>query len=95
VEVRDEELRIEALGLAALPPPVAARVVRQAVRLAGAVWGEWGADVGAAHIGDVLELARGRPGRLADLPGDLVAERKREYVRLSRSSPGRRKKGER
>jgi len=95
VEVRDEELRIGAAGLAALPPPIAARLVRQAVRLAGAVWGEWGADVGAAHIGDVVELARGRPGRRADLPGDLVAERKREYVRFSRSSPERRKKGER
>jgi hypothetical protein len=69
-------------------------VVRQAVRLAGAVWGEWGADVGAAHINSVLELATGRTGRRADLPGDLMAERRREYVRLSRSSPGR-LKGER
>jgi tRNA(Ile)-lysidine synthase len=95
VDVRDGELRIVASGLAALPPPIAARVVRQAVRLAGAVWGEWGAPVGAAHIGGVLELAKGRPGRRVDLPGDLAAERKREYVRISRSSPGRRKKGER
>jgi tRNA(Ile)-lysidine synthase len=94
VEVRDEEIRIEAAGLVALPTPIGARVVRQAVRLAGAVWGEWGADVGAAHIGSVLELATGRTGRRVDLPGDLVAERRREYVRISRSSPGRRK-GER
>lgn len=91
VDVRDEELRISASGLAALPAPVGARVVRQALRLAGAVWGEWGADAGAAHIGGVLELAGGRPGRRLDLPGDLVAERRREYIRLSRSSPGRRK----
>ncbi|MGH3117155.1 MAG: tRNA lysidine(34) synthetase TilS [Gaiellales bacterium] len=95
VEVRDEELRLDAPGLDALPPPIAARVVRQAIRLASAVWGEWGADSGAAHIGAVLELAGGRPGRRVDLPGDLMAERKRGYVRLSRSSPRRRKKGER
>ena len=94
VEVRDEELRIAAAGLAELPEPIAARVARQAIRLAGAVWGDWGADVGAAHIGGVLDLARGRPGKRTDLPGDLMAERRREYVRLSRSSPGR-KRGER
>ena len=94
VEVRDEEIRIDATGLAALPAPIGSRVVRQAIRLAGAVWGEWGADVGAAHIGGVLELATGRPGRRVDLPGDLMAERRKEYVRVSRSSPGRRK-GER
>ena len=94
VEVRDEEVRIDAPGLAALPPPIGARVIRQTVRLAGAVWGDWGADVGAAHIGSVLDLASGRPGRRVDLPGDLMAERGKGYVRISRSSPGRRK-GER
>jgi hypothetical protein len=94
VEVRDEEIRIAASGLAGLPTSIGARVVRQAVRLAGAVWGEWGADVGAAHISGVLELAEGRTGRRVDLPGDLLAERRKEYVRLSRSSPGR-PKGER
>jgi tRNA(Ile)-lysidine synthase len=91
VEVRDDDIRLAAEGLRSLPQPIAARVVRQAIRLARAVWGEWGADAGAAHIGAVVELAGGRPGRSVDLPGDLVAERKREYVRLSRSSPGRRK----
>jgi tRNA(Ile)-lysidine synthase len=95
VEVLDEELRVNALGVAALPPPIAARVMRQAVRLARAIWGEWGADVGAIHIAGLIELAEGRPGKRIDLPGDLAAERKREYVRLSRSSPGRRKKEER
>ena len=94
VEVRDEEIRISAKGLASLPSPVGARVVRQAVRLAAAVWGEWGDDVGAAHIAGILDLAKGRPGKQLDLPGDLKAERKREYVRVSRSSPGRRKKGD-
>ena len=94
VEVRDEEIRIDVRGMAALPTPIGSRVVRQAIRLAGAVWGEWGADVGAAHIGGVLERATGRPGRRVDLPGDLMAERRKEYVRVSRSSPGRRK-GER
>lgn len=95
VEVRDEELRIVADALARLPEPIGARVVRQAVRLASAVWGEWGADVGAAHIGAIQKLAVARPRKRVDLPGDLVAERTREYISISRSSPGRRKKGER
>lgn len=94
VEVRDEEIRLSAEELAALPAPISARVVRQAIRLARAVWGEWVADATAVHIGSVVELASGRPGRAVDLPGDLVAERRRGYVRLSRSSPERRK-GER
>jgi tRNA(Ile)-lysidine synthase len=94
VEVRDEEIRLRAEGLAGLPTPIAARVVRQAIRLARAVWGEWDADAGAVHIGGVLELARGRTGSSLDLPGDLVAERRREYVRLCRASP-RHEKGER
>lgn len=94
VEVRDDEIRLSAAGLAALPLPISARVVRQAIRLARAIWGEWVADATAAHIGGVVELASGRPGRSIDLPGDLVAQRRREYVRLSRSSPGRRQ-GER
>ncbi|MGH2709783.1 MAG: ATP-binding protein, partial [Actinomycetota bacterium] len=95
VEVRDVEIRLSAEGLDALPTPIAARVVRQAVRLAAAVWGDWGDDVTAAHISAMLDLARGRPGKKLDLPGDLRAERNREYVRVSRSSPGRRTKGER
>jgi tRNA(Ile)-lysidine synthase len=51
----------------------------------------------------VIDLARGRPGRRRDLAGGLKAVREKEYVRVSRSSPGsasadgvpRRSKGER
>ena len=93
-EVRGEEVRLHADRLAALPGPIAARVVRQALRAAGAMAGEAEPDAGAVHIGGVLGLATGRPGRRLDLPGDLVAERIRGYVRVSRPSPGSRK-GER
>ncbi len=87
VEVRDEELRLAADALVALPTPIGARVVRHAIRLAAAVGGEWEPDATAAHIGGVLDLARGRPGRRLDLPGDLVAERRKGYVRVSRLPP--------
>ncbi|HEX9891330.1 MAG TPA: tRNA lysidine(34) synthetase TilS [Actinomycetota bacterium] len=90
VVVDDDAARIRAEALAALPGPLASRVARQALRLMAAAGGEWDADVTAAHVQAVLDLAGGRPGRRADLPGALSAERDREYVRLSRSSPGRR-----
>ena len=87
VDVRDEDIRLDATALAALPRPVAARVVQQAIRLAAVLAGAWEPDAGAAHILAVLDLAAGRPGRRVDLPGDLVAERRKEYVRVSRPSP--------
>jgi tRNA(Ile)-lysidine synthase len=95
-EVRDEEIRLDPSALASLPGPIAARVVRQALRLAAAMGGEWEPQAAAAHIGGVLDLASGRPGRRLDLPGDLSAERRKGYVRISRPSPERRSnKGER
>jgi tRNA(Ile)-lysidine synthase len=87
VTVDDVEVRIDASALAALPPPVATRVVLQALRLASAVGGEWAPDPGAAHVRGVVDLASGRPGRRLDLPGRLLAVRAREYVRLVRASP--------
>lgn len=95
-EVRDEDVRLDAVAVAALPRPIAARVVRQALRVAAAIGGEWETDAGSPHILGVLDLAAGRPGRRIDLPGDLVAERVRGYVRISRPSPERSsRKGER
>lgn len=95
-EVRDEDVRLDAATLASMPRPIAARVVRQALRVAAAMGGEWEPDVGSAHILGVLDLAAGRPGRRLDLPGDLEAERVKGYVRISRPSPERpRRKGER
>ena len=89
VETEEEEVRIHAEALASLPQPIGARVVRQALRLAAAAFGgEWEPDTTATHIEAVLELASGRRARRGiDLPGDLVAERRKEYVRVSRSSP--------
>jgi tRNA(Ile)-lysidine synthase len=72
-----------------LPVPVATRVVRQALRVAAAAGGEWGADPGAAHIRGVLDLAAGRRGRRLELPGGLLAHRTAEYVRIARASPER------
>ncbi|HEX2025494.1 MAG TPA: tRNA lysidine(34) synthetase TilS [Actinomycetota bacterium] len=94
VDLRGEEVRIDARALADLPGPIAARVVRQALRVAGAMAGDWEPDAGAAHVDGILDLATGRPGRRLDLPGDLEASRLREYVRVSRPSPER-GKGER
>ena len=89
VDVRDEEIRLDAEVLTRLPRPVSARVVRQALRLAAAIGGAWAADVGAAHITGVLDLAGGPARRRLDLPG-LVAERRPRYVRIARASPRRR-----
>ncbi|HEX2031645.1 MAG TPA: tRNA lysidine(34) synthetase TilS [Actinomycetota bacterium] len=81
------ELRLDAAALAALPRPIAARVVRQALRLAGAMGGGWEPEPGSAHVTGVLDLAAGRRGRRLDLPGALLAVRAKEYVALSRASP--------
>jgi tRNA(Ile)-lysidine synthase len=89
VAMRDEEVRLDAGALAALPRPIGARVVREALRLAAAVGGEWEPEAGAVHILGVLDLAAGGRGRRIDLPGELKAQRLKEYVRLSRPSPER------
>ncbi|MGH2683230.1 MAG: tRNA lysidine(34) synthetase TilS [Actinomycetota bacterium] len=87
VAVDETEIRLNVRALADLAEPLAARVVHGALRLAAATVGEWTSDVAAAHVRAVLDLAQGRPGRIADLPAPLKARREREYVRLSRASP--------
>jgi len=88
VHVDESEIRILVKeALEELPEPLAARVVRRALRLAAAAEGEWESDVAASHIWAVIDLAHGRPGRAVDLPGPLKARRDREYVRVSRASP--------
>jgi tRNA(Ile)-lysidine synthase len=77
----DEGYLLRAALLRELPKPIAARVVRREMLALGFL------PEGAA-IDAVLGLAEGRPGRRADLPGGLSARREREYVRLSRPSPG-------
>jgi tRNA(Ile)-lysidine synthase len=85
--IDEGRVRLAAAPLAELPEPIAARVVRQALRLGAAMGGEWEPEAGAAHVRAVLGLAVGRPGRRIDLPGALLAQRTKEYVSISRASP--------
>jgi tRNA(Ile)-lysidine synthase len=81
VEHTEDGRGLRVAPLRDLPRPIAARVVRGAVLALGFL-------PEGATIEAVLDLADGRPGRRADLPGGLSARRGREYVRLSRPSPG-------
>jgi tRNA(Ile)-lysidine synthase len=72
---------IRVTGLLELPLPIAARVVRSALRASGML-------PEVAHVEAVMALAAGRPGRRMDLPGGLVARRQREYVSLSTGREG-------
>jgi tRNA(Ile)-lysidine synthase len=67
--------------LSPLPRALSARVVRLALLRAGVL-------PTVEYVEAVLDLAWGRTGRRVDLPGPLIAKKEREYVRLSRSSPG-------
>ena len=80
------DMTFDAATLRSLPGPVASRAVRLAVyqvmeREDVAPWSKQAVDA-------VLDLARGRPGRKRDLSGGLKAWRDREYVHVSRASPG-------
>jgi tRNA(Ile)-lysidine synthase len=81
VEEVPDGVTLPALGLLALPPPVASRVVHAAILRCSV-------PPLRDHVEAVLDLARGRPGRRADLGRGLRAVRDREYVQLSRTSPG-------
>lgn len=85
--VGDEEVSLDAEALTRLPEPIAARVVRQALRVAAAAGGEWPSDVTAAHVRSVSDLAGRRGTGSVDLPGGLLAARTKGYVRISRASP--------
>jgi tRNA(Ile)-lysidine synthase len=80
VEEEPDGVTLPVSGLLALPSPVAARVVLAAILRAGAA-------PQRDHVDAVLDLARGRPGRRADLDRGLNARRDREYLHLSRTSP--------
>jgi tRNA(Ile)-lysidine synthase len=81
VELAEDGRLLRAEALRGLPKPLAARVVRGELLAMGSL-------AEGSAIEAVLGLADGRPGRKADLPGGLFARREREYVRLSRPSPG-------
>jgi tRNA(Ile)-lysidine synthase len=87
VSIREDGVTIDAASAAGLPLPVAARVVRQALRATAAAGGEWGADPGAVHVRGILDLAAGHRGRRLELPGGLLAVRTAEYVQIARASP--------
>jgi tRNA(Ile)-lysidine synthase len=87
VDDRDDEVRFDAAGVAALPEPVAARLVRFAAYQvlsidAPAPWTKAGIDA-------VLDLSRGRPGRGRDLPDGRVARRDRTHVVITRAERDR------
>jgi tRNA(Ile)-lysidine synthase len=52
------------------------------------LWNRVGASVTEAAVLAVNDLWEGRPGRRRDLGGGLIAVRRREYIQLSRTSPG-------
>ena len=77
----DGESLMRARELADLPPAIGGRVVRMAA------W-RFAVDPEREPVQAVLDLAKGRPGRRRHLTGGLIAVREKEYVRLSRTSPG-------
>jgi hypothetical protein len=82
VERDGREVRLRAADLAALPRPLAARIVRSALWQLAAVDQEtapWTRD----SVDAVLDLAEGRGGRRRDLPGGRAARRGRVYVHVS------------
>jgi tRNA(Ile)-lysidine synthase len=80
VEEVPEGISIPAVPLLDLRPPIAARVVQQAIRRCLV-------PPAREHVEAVLDLAGGRPGRRADLGKGLSATRDREYVLLTSTSP--------
>lgn len=78
------ELLLDAECLLALPQALRERVVHRAVgEIAGAR-----RDIGAVHIGEVLELLERQSGRRADLSGRVEAVREYSAVRLRRKRAG-------
>jgi tRNA(Ile)-lysidine synthase len=73
--------RLAVAGLAAAGPALASRVVGKALYAIGQPPSE-------ETVSAVLDLAKGRPGRRRDLGGGLIAVRDREYIHVSRTSPG-------
>jgi tRNA(Ile)-lysidine synthase len=86
VEDEPDGVSLPVAGLLALPSPVATRVVHAAILRAGS-------PAQRDHVDAVLDLARGRPGRRADLGRGLNARREREYLHLSRTSPTSEERG--
>lgn len=84
VEEERDGFSVHAVGLRGLTRPIASRVVRRAMLRASMRPTEETIDA-------VLDLSSGRSGRARDLPDGLWARREREYVRVARPSPERRR----
>ena len=67
---------LQAVTLLGLPPPIATRLVAQAIFRCAS-------SVSRSDVDAVLDLAAGRPGRRRDLSAGLKARRDREYVRIA------------
>jgi tRNA(Ile)-lysidine synthase len=72
-------LELEAAALAEAPPPIANRVARRALLLAGAD----ARRLATRHIDGLIGLAGGPGGRELHLPGPLVARRLRKLIHIS------------
>jgi tRNA(Ile)-lysidine synthase len=73
-------LAIDAARLIALPPPLGRRLARLALQ-------EAGADprrIGARHVETLIDLAGGRSGRRAHLPGGISARREARRLTLAK-----------
>jgi tRNA(Ile)-lysidine synthetase-like protein len=77
---RTGRVALDAGRLSTLAAPIGRRVARLALERAGAD----GRRVGTRHVAALLDLARGAPGRSANLPGGLTARRERDLVLLRR-----------
>ncbi len=75
---RGGRLEIAARKLAATPPPLARRIIREALVMAGID----PRRIATRHIEAVLELARGGRGKRLDLPGGVTAARVTDLVVL-------------
>lgn len=76
IEPTSDGFRLPARELAALPPPLASRVVRRALRASGTSWT-------AEAIEAIRGLAGARPGQRRDLAGGWRAIRERGHVRVA------------
>jgi tRNA(Ile)-lysidine synthase len=86
VEEEPDGVTLPVNGLLSLPSPIAARVLHAAMLRAGAA-------PQRENVEALLDLARGRPGRRADLARGLKARRGGEYLHVSRTSPERIERG--
>jgi hypothetical protein len=86
---RGGRLALDAARLGALAAPIGRRVARLALERAGVD----GRRVAERHVAALLDLARGRPGRSADLPGGVAARRARELLLERRRRSGGRGSG--